>query len=129
MKKISLFTKYIFYFLNFLLIILYIYPGSIFGWILYGDFQKQPQLSADFFVSSNHVYAFLVLTFLGVVAFDRKKIKKIFVYLFCISLILEFCHNFIPHRSFEYADLYGNFFGVLIVFLLFKFYEYIKSQK
>ena len=128
MKKISLYTKYAFYFLNVLLIILYIYPGSIFGWIVYGDFQKQPRLSPDFFASSNHVYAFLILTFLGVLAFDRKKLKKIFIYLFLISIILEFCHKFIPHRSFEYTDLYGNFLGVLIVFLLFKFYEYINQK-
>ena len=73
MKKISLFTKLTFHFSNVLLLILYLYPGSIFGWVVYGDFQKQPNITSDFIVSSNHVYAFLVLSILGV--FSSEKIR------------------------------------------------------
>ena len=72
MKKISLFTKLIFHFSNLTLIFLYLYPGSIFGWLVYGDFQKQPSITSDFIVSSNHVYAFLFLTILGVISFKKK---------------------------------------------------------
>ena len=129
MKKIYLFTKLIFHFLNVTLLFLYLYPGSIFGWLVYGDFQKQPSITSDFIVSSNHVYAFLVLTILGVLSFEKNKIKILFKYLFSISVILELCHEIIPERSFQYEDLFGNFLGVLLVFLVFNFYQYFKNQK
>ena len=124
-----LFTKLTFHFVNVILLILYLYPGSIFGWLVYGDFQKQPSLTSDFIVSSNHVYAFLVLTILGVLSFKKNKIKILFKYLFSISIILELCHGIIPERSFQYADLFGNFLGVLLVFLVFNFNQYFKNQK
>ena len=129
MKKISLFTKLTFHFSNVILLILYLYPGSIFGWVVYGDFQKQPSITSDFIVSSNHIYAFLVLTILGVLSFEKTKTKILFKYLFSISIILEFSHVIIPERSFQYADLFGNFLGVLLVFLVINFYQYFKNQK
>ena len=129
MKKIYLLTKLIFHFSNLTLIFLYLYPGSIFGWLVYGDFQKQPSITSDFIVSFNHVYAFLVLTILGILTFEKTKTKILFKYLFSISIILELSHGIIPERSFQYADLFGNFLGVLLVFLVFNFYQYFKNQK
>ena len=58
MKKITLLTKIMFHICNIGLIILYLYPGSIMGWLIFRDFQKQPQITSDFLVSSNHVYAY-----------------------------------------------------------------------
>ena len=57
---INFFSKYkfIFYLANVFLIILYIYPGSILGYVIYDDLQIQPQITRDFIVSTNHVYAF-----------------------------------------------------------------------
>ena len=129
MKKISLLTKIIFHISNILLIILYIYPGSIMGWLIYGNAQKQPQITSDFvFFSSNHVYAFLILSILGLLSYYKKNIRILFSYLFFISIFLEFLHYVIPQRSFEYKDLFGNFFGVLIVFLLFKIYKSFRKK-
>jgi Na+-transporting methylmalonyl-CoA/oxaloacetate decarboxylase beta subunit len=48
MKKVSLLTKVLFHISNILLIILYLYPGSILGWLIYGNIQKQPQITSDF---------------------------------------------------------------------------------
>ena len=56
---------------NIILIIFYLYPGSIFGHVLYGDSSIQPQLTRDFIVSSNHLYVFIILSFLGVVAYQK----------------------------------------------------------
>ena len=64
MKKIYLFTKLIFHFSNLTLIFLYLYPGSIFGWLVYGDFQKQPSITSDFIVSSNHLYVTIYFSFI-----------------------------------------------------------------
>ena len=49
-KKFFLNFKIIFYFANLILVTLYIFPGSILGWFLYGDVGIQPQISPDFIV-------------------------------------------------------------------------------
>ena len=125
MKKIILFTKTTFHISNIGLILIYLYPGSIFGWIVYGDKQKQPQLTSDFLIfSSNHVYAFLVLSFLGLISYYKNDVKILFLYLFFISIFLELCHLLIPERSFQYQDLFGNFLGIFLVFIVFNIYKY-----
>ena len=127
-KKFFLNFKIIFYFANFILIILYIFPGSILGWLLYGDVGTQPQISPDFLVSSNHVYAFSVLSILGYLSYKSKKLDLVFIYLFFISIFLELSHLIIPNRGFEYSDLFGNIIGVLIIYIYFQFYK-IYSQR
>ena len=127
-KKFFLKFKIIFYFANFILIILYIFPGSILGWLLYDDVGTQPQISPDFIVSSNHVYAFSVLSILGYLSYKSKKLDLVFIYLFFISIFLELSHLIIPNRGFEYSDLFGNIIGVLIIYIYFQFYK-IYSQR
>ena len=106
---------------NLILIIFYLYPGSIFGYILYGDKSIQPQLTRDFIISSNHLYAFIVLSTLGIVAYQNtKKIKFIIVYLFFLSIILELFHLIIPNRGFEMSDLFGNIIGVILIIIIYK---------
>ena len=129
MKKILLLTKIIFHITNIGLIILYLYPGSIMGRLIYGDFQKQPQITSDFSVfSSNHIYAFIILSLLGVMSFINKKTRILFIYLFFISIFLELCHTLIPKRNFEYSDLFGNFLGVFLIFILFNLYKFLKNR-
>tara|TARA_B100001057_G_scaffold54768_1_gene48707 strand:- start:973 stop:1359 length:387 start_codon:yes stop_codon:yes gene_type:complete len=128
MKKIFLLTKTVFHISNIGLILIYIYPGSIFGWVIYGDKQKQPQLTSDFLIfSSNHVYAFMLLSFLGIFSYHENKIKLLFSYLFFISIFLELCHIVIPQRSFEFKDLVGNFLGVFFIFILLMSYKFLKK--
>ena len=129
MKKIFFLRKIIFHTCNIVLISIYLYPGSIMGWLVYRNIQKQPQLTSDFMVfSSNHVYAFIVLSLFGLLAYYNSKIKFLFLYLFFISIFLEVCHIFIPQRNFQYQDLLGNFFGVFFIFLLFHLFQYIKGK-
>ena len=130
MKKISLLTKITFHTFNIGLILIYLYPGSIFGWLLYGDINKQPQLSLDFMVfSSNHFYAFIVLSLLGLFSYYKNKVKILFLYLFFISIFLELCHILIPQRSFEYKDLFGNFLGFFFIYILFNFLKFLRGKK
>ena len=130
MKKISLFIKTTFHISNIGLIIVYLYPGSIFGWILYRDKLKQPQLTSDFLIFlSNHVYAFVILSALGVLSYYKNNIKILFIYLFSISIILELCQILISQRTFEHQDLVGNFFGVFLIFTLFSIYKFLKIRK
>ena len=126
-KKIVQFTKFIFHISNIILIIFYLYPGSIFGCFIYNDCGIQLQLTGDFLsdmISSNHVYVFIVISFLGFVSYSKKRtFKHIITYLFFISVFLELMHISIPERGFEIKDLTGNIVGVvisLIIFLIFK---------
>ena len=123
-KKFILNLKILFYIANIILISLYVFPGSILGWFLYSDANLQPQISPDFIVSSNHVYAFSVLTILGYMSYESKKLNLVFIYLFFISIFLEILHLIIPNRGFEYSDLFGNIIGVLIIYIYFQFYKF-----
>ena len=118
-------TKIIFHLLNIIFVFLYIYPGSLLGFFIYGDILKQPQITSNFIVSSNHVYAFLLLSSLGLISYF-KSLKTIILYLISISIILEFLHLIIPNRSFQFSDLFGNIVGVLIpviILILFNFWK------
>ena len=103
------------------------YPGSILGCFFYKDCGIQPQLRGDFvnnMISSNHVYVFFIISFLGLISYSKKTtFKYIITYLFFISVFLELMHIAIPERGFEIKDLTGNIVGVvisLIIFLIFK---------
>ena len=121
MKKLKLFFKIGFYFANIVLMIFYLYPGSILGCFLYNDCYIQPQITQDFIVSANHVYAFILLTSLGLFSFhNTKKINLLIFYLFLLSIILELFHIIIPNRGFEMSDLFGNIVGVILVILIYK---------
>ena len=126
-NKIASISKYLFHISNIILIIFYLYPGSIFGCLIYNDCGTQPQLTGDFasnMISSNHVYVFIIISFLGFIGYSKNKtFKYIILYLFFISVFLELMHIAIPERGFETKDLAGNIVGVvisLIIFLIFK---------
>ena len=118
---INIFSKYkiIFHLINFFLIILYVYPGSIFGLIIYNNLKIQPQITPDFIVSSNHFYVFVLFSIIGLLTFVTiKQLKNLKFYLVFMSIILEIFHLIIPDRSFQWSDLFGNLLGVLVVIFI-----------
>ena len=118
--------KIVFHLLNLILIIFYLYPGSIFGWIIYGDFSQQPEITRDFIISSNHLYAFILLSTIGLWAYvNDKQFNFVIKYLFLLSIVLELFHIFIPERNFQFSDLFGNIIGVIIPFVLYKTWKKI----
>ena len=120
--------KILFHFYNLLLIILYIYPGSILGFLVYKDLSRQPQITSDFFsISSNHLYFFIILSLLGLLSI--KKNLLLFFYLILISIFLEVCHLIIPNRSFQFSDLFGNILGVIIPFIINTLYKFRKKNE
>ena len=123
------YLKIIFYIANIVLIALYIFPGSILGWFIYGNAGLQPQITSDFIVSTNHVYAFMVLSFLGYISYENHKLNFLFIYLFSISIFLEMLHMIIPNRGFEFSDLFGNILGVLIIYFFCQIYNFFKNSK
>ena len=119
MIKLFSTNKIIFYSINFFLIFLYIFPGSLIGFALQGNLEVQPQITSDFIVSSNHFYTFLLVSIIGFFTFQKQKqIKYLKTYLILIAIILELFHFMIPERSFEWSDLFGNLLGVVIVIFI-----------
>ena len=104
------------------------------GYFLYNDYNIQPQITkdliaGDFIISSNHIYAFVLLSSLGIFSFlNTKKINFLIVYLFLLSIILELFHIIIPFRGFEMSDLFGNVVGVILVVFIYKIIiRYVKN--
>ena len=129
---INFFSKYkfIFYISNFILLVLYLFPGSLLGYFLYNDFQVQPQLTKNFLVSTNHLYAFGLLSIIGLFSYkNSNKLNFLNLYLILLSVILEILHIFIPVRSFEFSDLFGNLLGVSIVLSINYFYRKYENYK
>ena len=119
MSKFFSSYRAIFYFVNILLIILYLYPGSLLGWIIYNNKSIQPQITPDFIISSNHFYVFMLISIIGFLTFANSKINILLVlYLIFLSITLEIFHLIIPERTFQWSDLFGNLFGVIVVILL-----------
>ena len=118
---IKFFSKYkiIFYFINLILILVYLYPGSLLGQIIYGNKKIQPQITPDLIISSNHFYVFILVSIIGFFSYIRiNQIKILIIYLIILSLTLEFFHLIIPERVFQWPDLFGNLFGVIVVILI-----------
>ena len=122
-------TEYVYYFSLVALLILYLFPGSLIGYFLYGNLGQQPNLiSNPIGTSINHLIFFSYITVLAIII--RPRVKNIFtsykVILF-ISFILEILHLIIPNRAFEFYDLIANIFGVVIVLLINSFTKWSKS--
>ena len=120
------YLKKLFHILTLLLIILSLYPGSILGFLLYGDFGLQPQVTNDFaYISSNHFYVYFLISVLGFFSYLRdRKFKLVVIYLFFLSIILEVAHLVISERSFQIEDLTGNILGVLIAYIIVLIYKF-----
>ena len=122
------FLKLSFYILNLILFIFYLFPGSILGCFLYNDCNIQPQLTRDFIIfSSNHVYVFIIFSFIGILSF-KEYLKKISYYLFSVSVFLELMHIIVPNRGFEVADLLANILGVILSLILYKLFSLRRSK-
>ena len=120
-NNILKFIMYLYYLSLVVLLIIYLYPGSIIGYLLYADLGKQPSLiNNPIGTAINHFFYFFYLTFLGLIYNLReKKFINGFFFLFFLSLFLELLHFFIPNRAFELNDLLANIIGVLSILLLF----------
>ena len=114
-------VEYLYYFSLAALFILYLFPGSLIGYFLYGDLGQQPIIiNNPIGTSINHLFFFLYLSTLGLIF--RSKFKKLinsFKFLFIFSILLEVLHLLIPNRAFEYYDLFANSAGVIFTYLLF----------
>jgi len=123
-NNILKFIKYIYYLSLITLFTLYLFPGSLIGYLLYGNLSEQPNLIDNpIGTSINHLFYFVFLSVLGLIyRSQNRKITNSFQFLFFISILLELLHFFIPNRAFEFYDLLANSVGVVFVYLFINFF-------
>ena len=121
--------KYTYYLSLIVLLILYLFPGSLIGFLLYSDLGKQPNLiSNPIGTSINHLIFFFYLGVLSFIVYVKhKRIIYSFPFLICISALLEMLHLIIPNRAFELNDLFANCAGVLFAFFTLIFIKKLKN--
>ena len=120
--------EYTYYLSLIILFVIYLFPGSLISYLLYGNLWQQPNfIKNPLGTSINHLIFFSFITVL--ITIIRFRVKNIFtsykVILF-ISCVLEILHLIVPNRAFELYDLIANIAGVAIILLLNRF---IKWQK
>ena len=66
-------VRYLYYFSLTGLLILYLFPGSLIGYFLYGNFSRQPDFIPNpLGTSINHALAFFYLSLLGLISFMKE---------------------------------------------------------
>ncbi len=122
-------TEYVYYFSLIVLLILYLFPGSLIGYLLYGNLGQQPNLIANpIGTSINHLIFFSYITVLAIIV--RNRVKNIFtnyLLIIFISCLLEIFHLIVPNRAFELYDLIANLIGVVIILLFNSFVKWRKN--
>ena len=122
--------KYIFHFSVLFLIVISLWPGSLLGFLFYGDWGLQPNLVENpYGTTINHFIYYIYLSLLGFFIYlKNENFKKLVYGLFFLSIILELLHLIIPNRSFQLADLLGNIFGVMVAYLVIKIYLFFNKS-
>ena len=106
------------------LIIISLWPGSLLGFLLYCNWQLQPNVITNpYGTTINHFISYFYVSLLGFFLYlKNENFKKLVYGLFLLSIILEFFHLIIPNRSFQLTDLLSNIFGVAVAYLVIKIY-------
>ena len=123
------FLKSIFHISALFLIIISLFPGSLLGYLLYGDWGQQPNLIKNpFGTTINHFIYYFYVSLLGFFLYSRSEYFTKLVYgLFFLSVILELFHFIIPNRSFQLGDLIGNILGVVVAYSVLKIYLFFNK--
>tara|TARA_Y100001970_G_scaffold3961_1_gene4584 strand:- start:7815 stop:8213 length:399 start_codon:yes stop_codon:yes gene_type:complete len=126
-----LIIRYLYYFSLAGLLILYLFPGSLIGYFLYGDFSQQPDIIPNpMGTSINHALAFFYLSTLGLISYLRGAgFAKTIIFILILSIFLELSHLIIPNRSFQSLDLFANLLGTSFSIVIIIFYKRFKYGK
>ena len=111
------------------LIVISLWPGSLLGFLFYGDWSQQPDLIKNpFGTTINHFIYYIYVSLLGFFLYAKtENFEKLVYALFFLSVILELFHFITPNRSFQLGDLIGNILGVTVAYSAIKIYLFFKS--
>ena len=125
MDKVISSLKFIFHLSVLFLIVIYLFPGSLLGFFLYGDFGRQPDIIDNpFGTAINHFIYYFYITMFGLCLYLRdRNFQKLVYGFFFLSIILEVLQFIVPNRAFEIYDVSANFVGVLVAYCLIKIYK------
>ena len=123
--------RFLYYLSVIVLFVLYLFPGSLIGYLLYEDLSKQPNLiSNPAGTSINHFIYFIYISIIGLFGcLKDDNFKRVLIFLLFLSIILEVLHLVIPNRSFQYLDLIANFTGVLLGYCIIIIYKKWKKNE
>jgi len=118
----------IFYLSVLFLTIISLWPGSLLGYLFYGDLGMQPDLIKNpFGTTINHFIYYFYVSLLGLfLHLKNENFAKLLYLLFFLSIVLETLHFIIPNRSFQLGDLIGNILGVMVAYSVVKIYLFFK---
>ena len=121
------FLKLLFHISVLFLIIISLSPGSLIGYLLYGDWTREPILIENRFGTAiNHFIYYAYVSLLGFFLYLKtKNFNKLVMAMFFLCIILEIFHFVIPNRSFQIVDLFANIFGVTVAYCPVRMYLFL----
>ena len=129
-EKTMIFLKFVFYISVIFLITVSLFPGSVLGYIFYGDVSTIPSNTFSLETTLNHFLSYIYVSVLGLFIYiENKNFGKIFFLLLFLSIILEFLQLYIPNRSFQISDLFANIVGVFVGYVMIKIYKFRKKNE
>ena len=129
-EKTMIFLKFVFYISVIFLITISLFPGSVLGYIFYGDISTIPSNTFSLETTLNHFLSYIYVSVLGLFIYiENKNFGKIFFLLLFLSIILEFLQLYIPNRSFQISDLFANIVGVFVGYVMIKIYKFRKKNE
>ena len=125
-----IFLKFVFYISVIFLITVSLFPGSLLGYIFYGEISAIPSNTFSLETTLNHFLSYIYVSVLGLFIYiENKNFGKIFFLLLFLSIILEFLQLYIPNRSFQISDLFVNVIGVFVGYVMIKIYKFRKKNE
>jgi len=125
-----IFLKFVFYISVIFLITVSLFPGSVLGYIFYGDVSTIPSNTFSLETTFNHFVSYIYVSVLGLFIYiENKNFGKVFFLLLFLSIILEFLQLYIPNRSFQISDLFANIVGVFVGYVMIKIYKFRKKNE
>ena len=125
-----IFLKFVFYISVIFLITVSLFPGSVLGYIFYGDVSAIPSNTFSLETTLNHFLSYIYVSVLGLFIYiENKNFGKVFFLLLFLSIILEFLQLYIPNRSFQISDLFANIVGVFVGYVMIKIYKFRKKNE
>ncbi len=122
-------ARYLYYFSLTGLLILYLFPGSLIGWLIWENSLRQPDFIPNpIGTSINHTLAFFYLSILGLFNY-KTSFNQTAIFLLVLSIVLELSHLIVPNRSFQSLDLFANLLGTLLAIVIIFFYKRLKNGK